>query len=99
MAHTMANNSNSFIEFLASKSVKNLDAKQIGRHSPFSWICCKTAPRPCLLASQIIMISLSRLKCDSSAVLLISWLIFKNASSCSFCQFHFESLFSIDLNG
>ena len=36
MAHTMANNSNSFIEYLASKSVKNLDAKQIGRHSPFS---------------------------------------------------------------
>ena len=36
MAHTMANNSNSFVEYLASESDKNLDAKQIGRHSPFS---------------------------------------------------------------
>ena len=54
----MAKSYNSLIEYFISKSVKNRDAKHVGLHSQSCCLCGKSVPRPCLLASQIILVSL-----------------------------------------
>ena len=57
-------------------------------HSPSFCLCCKTAPRPLLLASQLILVSLFLLKCDNSTFLLTSLLIPLNAFS--FSTYHIQ---------
>ena len=94
----MASNSSSFIEYFASSSFRNLDAKDNGFHSPF-FSCCRTVPRPDLLASQNILSGQSLLKWFNAVTFLIPLFTCSNAFFCSFFHSQFVSFFKSVLEG
>ena len=88
----MPSNSSSFVLYLSSSLFKNLLAYATGFHM-CPCFCSKHAPKPFLLASLFILVSLVRSKCLFSVMLVICFLIFSNAivrssfQSSLFCDF------------
>ena len=75
-----ASSSNSFMEYLSSIGSRISEAKWNGPN-PISSCCCRTAPRPALLASQTMRIFPLFLKCPTSSTFWTCLFISINALS------------------